>query len=97
MRRRFIESFREQKDFICATIGENKLEGFMTNDLEGRKYNKNRIHDYINETEAQARLSRRTTSVTRNVMNSFMMKKNRSLVMKSFMEMKTLVNQKQVG
>ena len=41
MRRRFMESFREQKDFICATIGENKLEGFMTNDLEGRKYNNN--------------------------------------------------------
>ena len=90
-----MESFREHKDLFLAGDNQNNLshKGYMQNNLEISNLKNNIMKDSKLE---QRKLNRRTTSVQKNTMSSFLVKKKRSLLMTSFREMKNNTNLKQV-
>ena len=95
IKKRIMESFCEHKDLFLAGDNQNNLshKGYMQNNLEISNLKNNIMKDSKLE---QRKLNRRTTSVQKNTMSSFLVKKKRSLLMTSFREMKNNTNLKQV-
>jgi hypothetical protein len=99
--RRVLESFREQKyssedSDTEGLVNKVVVERYLKNNLSDKNNNTN-LNIYVNETEPKLKLSRRTTSVQRSVVSSFLMKKKSSNLITSFREINNLGYEKQVS
>ena len=99
MRKRIMESFREQKDLFMTSDNEkhneNKVafEGYLRNNLDGKNNDINNLNIFVNEKDTKVTLSRSTTSVH----SSFLIKKKRKNLMTSFREVTNPGYQKKVS
>ena len=98
-----MESFREHKD----DFSDSEVEEHLVNKVVVERYLKNHLSDinnnnnnnlniYVNDKDPKPKLSRRSTSVQRSVVSSFLSNKKKNNLITSFREMNNLGYQKQV-
>ena len=99
MRKRIMESFREQKDLFMINDNETHngntvgFEGYLKNNLDEKNNEINNRNMFVNEKDHKVTLIRSTTSVQ----SSFLIKKKRGNLMTSFREVINPGYQKKVS
>ena len=99
MRKRIMESFREQKDLFMINDNEKHngntvgFEGYLKNNLDEKNTDINNLNMFVNEKDPKVTLSRSTSTVH----SSFLMKKKRGNLMTSFREVNNPGYQKKVS
>ena len=96
-----MESFREQKDNFSDTdvdellVNKVLVERYLKNNLSDNS-NNNNLNIYVTDKDPKPRLSRRSTSVQRSAVSSFLRNKKKNNLITSFREMDNMGYQKQV-
>ena len=93
-----MESFRDQRD------GDSEARDEFVNSVLVDRYIKNNLSDdnnnvniYVNDKEQDMKISRRTTSLQKSFLGSFLMKNKKSSQVTSFSELNNVLYKKEVS
>ena len=93
-----MESFRDQRD------GDSEARDEFVNSVVVDRYIKNNLSDdnnnvniYVNDKEQDMKISRRTTSLQKSFLGSFLMKNKKTTKMTSFSELNNVFYKKEVS
>ena len=93
-----MESFRDQRD------GDSEARDEFVNSVLVDRYIKNNLSDdnnnvniYVNDKEQDMKISRRTTSLQKSFLGSFLMKNKKSSQVTSFSEFNNVLYKKEVS